>query len=377
MRKPRRRSLDEIFQARIDELAITLRPGGLSSYRCAVRSFVRYLALHYPQIHTLGALRRDPHVLGWMRELVAQGRPLSKGTRRLYMFCLGRLLDDLAWSGQYALPQGLILGTDLPRLDQYLPKPLSPQDDRLLQQQLRAQDDLLSHALLLLRYTGMRVGELLNLPIDALRDLGAEQWALHVPLGKLHTERWVPVDHEIRQLYARMLVLRQERATAASSNLLVPLPHGYGSRYCAVRYALKKAAHQAGCSRRVTPHQLRHSYATEMLRAGASLPAVMNLLGHKAVNMTLRYVQVTQQDLQREYQRARQNMATLHPIPDLPTARTESAALPAIAQSLAAIRHRVEMYRRGLGDDNSRQKIARLANRLLKISIELNQLINT
>jgi hypothetical protein len=98
--------------------------------------------------------------------------------------------------------------------------------------------------------------------------------------------------------------------------------------------------------------------------------------------MTLRYVQVIQQDLQKEYQYARQNMATLHPIPELPTARTESAAtesaaLPAIAQSLAAIRHLVEMYRRGLGDDNSRRTIARLANRLLKISTELDQLINT
>ena len=82
--------------------------------------------------------------------------------------------------GQYTLPQGLILSTDLPRLDQYLPKPLSPQDDRLLQQQLRAQDDLLSQALLLFRYTGMRIGELLNLPTDALRHLGGEQRALHV-----------------------------------------------------------------------------------------------------------------------------------------------------------------------------------------------------
>jgi site-specific recombinase XerD len=154
-----------------------------------------------------------------------------------------------------------------------------------LQQQLRAQDDLLSQALLLLRYTGMRIGELLNLPTDALRHLGGEQRALHVPLAKLHTERWVPVDHEIRQLYARILVLRQERATAASSNLLLPLPHGYGSRL-ARALRLEKGSTSARCSRQSPPHQLRHSYATEMLRAGASLPGVMNLLGHKAINMT-------------------------------------------------------------------------------------------
>jgi len=372
MRKPKHQSLEQIFQAQIEDLAITLRPGSLNGYRYGVRSFLRYLAMRYPQIHTLGALRRDPHILAWIRHLAARDPVLSKATRRLYLLCVRRLLDDFAWNGQYALREGLILDTDLPRPDQYLPKPLSPEDDRLLQQHLRARDDLSSDALLLLRYTGMRIGELLHLPTDCLRHLGGEQWALHVPLGKLHTERWVPVDEEIRQLYARVLLLRQERALATRSHFL--LPHrGDRAAYLTLSRALQKAAQQAGCSRRVTPHQLRHTYATEMLRAGVSLPALMKLLGHKTINMTLRYVQVTQNDLQRAYQRARQNMGTLHAIPELLTARTETAEPPAIVQSLAAICHLLEMYRRGIRDDKSRVKIARLANRLLKISAELDQ----
>ena len=56
-----------------------------------------------------------------------------------------------------------------------------------------------------------------------------------------------------------------------------------------MRSTLANAAQRAGCSGRVVPHRLRHSFATEMLRLGVSLPALMQLLGHKDIRMTLRY----------------------------------------------------------------------------------------
>jgi site-specific recombinase XerD len=378
MSKPRQPALQQILEARIAELALMLRPSSVDGYRTSVRSLLRYLALHYPRMHSPSALRRDPHLLGWVRHLAGQDPPLSKGTRWLYLLCVRRLLEDC--SAQYPGREGLILGTDFPRLDHYLPKPLSPEDDRLLQKHLRARDDLASNALLLLRYSGMRIGELLHLPADCLRHLDGQQWALHVPMGKLHTDRWVPIDDQVRELHARLLLLRQQRATAADPNLLLPQPHGHRTACKALRRVLRNAAQQAGCSRRVTPHQLRHTYATEMLRAGASLPALMHLLGHKTITMTLRYLQVTQSDLQREYHRARQTMGTLHAIPELPAMRARpqaSEGILAVFKSLLAIRHLLEMYRRRLSDEKPRRKIARLENRLLKISAELDQLINT
>lgn len=60
--------------------------------------------------------------------------------------------------------------------------------------------------------------------------------------------------------------------------------------------ALAKAVKRAGRSTHVTPHRLRHS--TEMLQLEVSLPAQVQQLGHTALEMSLRYVQVTQQDLQ-------------------------------------------------------------------------------
>ena len=373
--KHKAQSLQQIFETQIGYLAITLTPESVRHYRTSIRTLLRHLAMHYPRIRALEDLRRDPHILGWIHDLAARERALSKVTRFMYLLRVRRLLDDLAASGQYTVEEGLIVQTDFPRLDQYLPKPLSPEDDHLLQQHLRARDDLFSNALLLLRLTGIRIGELLHLPTECLRHLGEQQWALHVPLGKLHTERWVPADEQICQLHARLLQLRQQRALATRCNLLLPY-RTQGYAYKVLRVALKKAAQKAGCSRHVAPHQLRHTYASEMLRAGASLPAVMHLLGHKNIAMTLRYVLVTQNDLQREYHNARQNIDTLYAVPELPGTRptTElTADLPGILKSLTGMHHLIEMFRRRLSDNKVRRKIARLSNRLVKITAEFRQ----
>ena len=372
----RLRSLEQIFRAQIDILATTLRPGSLHGYRWGVNSFLRFLRSHHPRVRSLSALRRDPHILGWLHYLCEQDPPLSKETRLLYMLCLRRLLNDLANGGQYIIQEGLIRREDFPRLDQRLPKPLSPEDDQRLQQQLRATDDLFSNALLLIRGTGMRIGEFLDLPIDCLRHLGNSEWALHVPLGKLHTERLVPVDEDLRRIHARLVSLRQASAAATQSTLLLPkLSHCAG--YFVLWKALRKAARDAGCAGRVHPHRLRHSYATEMLRAGVSLPALMHLLGHKTLKMTLRYVEVTQNDLQQQYYLARRNMADLHTMPLLPADSAPNGAppgIPAISHSLATIRHLLEMYRRQLTDSPIRRKLERWANRLAKIAAEVNDL---
>jgi len=373
----RRGSLKQIFETQIDLLATTLQPNSLLSYRRAVKSFLRYLRANHPRVSSLAGLRRDPHILGWLHHLCDQDPPSSKGTRLLYLLCFRRLLNDLADGGDYIIQEGLIRCEDFPRLDQYLPKPLSLDDDQRLQNQLRTNDDLFSNALLLLRGTGMRIGELLNLPTDSLRHLGDRDWALHVPLGKLHTDRWVPVDDDVRRVHARLVALRQHSGGAAHSNLLLPLPAKPGTRYIALLRAVRTAARKAGCSVRVKPHQLRHTYATSMLRAGVSLPALMHLLGHKTLDMTLRYVQVTQNDLQQQYHLARQNMPSAHSMPQLPTTHPLNGmvpGIPAITQSLAPIRHLLEMYRRQLPDGQIRRKLERWANRLAKIAAEANAL---
>jgi hypothetical protein len=110
-----------------------------------------------------------------------------------------------------------------------------------------------------------------------------------------------------------------------------------------------------------------------MIRLGVSLPALMQLLGHKDIRMTLRYVQVTQQDLQREFHLARQNAAPPHRLPTLPTlSHTTTADLPGIRQALAATRHLLEMYRRGLPDQKTWRQLQRLDRRLLAVADHLD-----
>ena len=114
-----------------------------------------------------------------------------------------------------------------------------------------------------------------------------------------------------------------------------------------------------------------------MLRLGVSLPALMQLLGHKDIRMTLRYLQITQQDLQREFHVARQSVLQHHLVPKLLLPDCISSVgsdLPGIRRALAATRHLLEMYRRQLGDEHSRHKLQRLDKRLLCVAMELDRL---
>jgi site-specific recombinase XerD len=372
----RRASLEELLEARLQALALTLAPRTMPHYRSVARRFLAYLRTAFPQVRQPSQLRRDPHLLGWLRSLSEQQPPLNNQTRIHRLVLLRRLLEDLAAQDD-SVPHGLIRREDFPPQPHYLPRPLSLEDDQLLQQELRRTNDLAANALLLMRATGVRIGECTRLALDCLRQLGPDEWAIHVPLGKLHTERLVPADPEIRRIAARIFALRAlapPRQLAKSQGLLLPRRRaGRLALYMPLCQALAAAVKRAGCSAHVTCHQLRHSFATEMLRLGVSLPALMQLLGHKDIRMTLRYAQVTQQDLQREFHQARQNAAQPHRLPNLtPPKGTYNADLPGIRQALAATRHLLEMYRRQLDDEKNKRKLQRLDRRLLAVASQLD-----
>jgi len=374
-----RQSLQDIFASHIQSLALSLRPHTVSHYRTVSRCFLSYLHSAFPQVRRLSQLRRDPHLLGWFRWLCERQPPLCNATHCGYLIALRRLFHDLAANGDPIQP-ALILVGDLPPLPRYLPTALSLQDDHLLQQELRRTHDLPAQALLLMRATGIRIGECIDLAVDCLRQLGTDPWALHLPLGKLHTERLLPVDQEVRQVVARILALRADASPdslARSKGLLLPRSAARSAFYTTLSHALANAAQRAGCSGPVTSHQLRHTWASEMLRLGVSLPALMQLLGHKDIRMTLRYLQVTQQDLQREFHLARQNAVQPHLLPQLPVpcgTTSLTADLTGIRQALAATRHLLEMFRRQLGNENTHRKLQRLDKRLLSVASELDRI---
>jgi integrase len=244
-------SLAQILEAHIRTLALTLRPDTVSGYRGAARRFLSYLRMAFPQVRRLSQLRRDPHLLGWFRSLCEQQPPLGNKTRANLLLCLRWLLDDLTVNG-HSLPPDLIRRQDFPPQPRYLPRPLSLQDDPQLQQELRRTDDLSANALLLTRATGIRIGECIDLALHCLRQVGVDQWALHVPLGKLQTERLIPADGDVRRIVARLLALRPlapAARSAQSEGLRLPRCGGHDTLYQPLRLALADAARESAANR--------------------------------------------------------------------------------------------------------------------------------
>jgi len=374
-------SLEPIFADHLRVLATTLRPNTLANYRKVTRCFLAYLHATFPPVRKLSQLRRDPHLLGWFRSLCQHHPPLGNESRLAYLLWFRRLLLDLADNG-HPLQPDLIRRQDFPPRTRYLPRPLSLQDDQHLQQQLHQLDDLESNILLLVRFTGIRIGECIDLPLDCLRQVSPDQWALHVPPGKLHTEREVPVDELTRRILQRILLLRagvRPSWPETPPGFLLPRRHRTHNRWEEIlSRALAGAASRAGCTPKVTPHRLRHTFATTMLRLGVSLAALMQMLGHHDIRMTMRYVEVTQQDLQREFHRACHNTTLRHPVPKLPLSLTTAPPRPnlfSIRDSIAAATHLLQTFRLDLQDSKASSKLHRLAQRLRKINRELEYLI--
>jgi integrase len=218
----------------------------------------------------------------------------------------------------------------------------------------------------------MRIGECADLSSDCLRSTGPNQWAVHVPLGKLKTERMVPVDPFVCEFVHRLRFFRSLDPLSADGRLLAR-PGAKDTLLRHFRDYLHQVCHSLGLSTRIVPHQFRHTYATEMLRAGMSLTAVMKLLGHTSPEMTMQYLEVTLNDLQQAFELARSKPRHLVPQPRVSSVPLREG-LDGVIDSLLAAQHVLEMFRRSLRKDTTRIRLNRLSNRLTKILIEARNL---
>jgi site-specific recombinase XerD len=357
--------LASVFDRAVDSLCTALAPESQRLYRGTVRNFLSYLGTAHPGVNSLEQLRREPHLLGWMSRLRSQTPPLATSSYINRLIVLRPLLTELAWTEQLPQLARLIRREDIPHPPQRLARPLTAEQDQLLQQEFVKRNDLGGNAFLLIRHTGMRIGECADLSFDCLCSTGPNQWAIRVPLGKLQKERMVPVDSLVATVIQRLRFFRfldprppDGRLLARRSTKNALVKH--------LRRYLHQACHSLGLSTRIVPHQLRHTYATEMLRAGISFPVLMKLLGHTSPDMTMLYVEVALNDLQREFQQARSKPRYLVPQPKTPFAHSR-AGLHGVIDSLQAAQHALEMFRRTLPIGAARRCLDRLSNRLTKI----------
>ncbi len=187
-----------------------------------------------------------------------------------------------------------------PRQERRLPKFLEPADiERLLE--APGGKDMLSlrdKAILETLYsTGMRVSELCLLDVD---DLSGSDDCLRVR-GKGKKERLAPLGSYALSAIARYLEVRRRQPQCRADKALFINRHGRRLNQRSVRRKLAKYLTQVGLDPSVSPHTLRHSFATHMLNRGADLRSVQELLGHSSLSTTQIYTHVTMRRMKNVY----------------------------------------------------------------------------
>jgi len=116
-------------------------------------------------------------------------------------------------------------------------------------------NDLGGNVFLLLRHTGMRIGECADLSYDCLRSTAPDQWAIHVPLGKLKTERMVPVDSFVCELVQRLPILPFPGSRSLPNGRLLAVRRQNHARSSSSVITYMKVCHSLGLSTRIVPHK--------------------------------------------------------------------------------------------------------------------------
>lgn len=154
----------------------------------------------------------------------------------------------------------------------------------------------------------MRIGELLDLELDCVHEVPGHGAWVKVPLGKLDTERMISIDDDTLELVDRIVEhrspgrpLRHPRTGRMVEFLLTH--QGRRVSMDVLRDELHRAAADAALGP-ITPHQLRHTYATALVNAGVSLQALMALLGHVSAGMSLRYGRLFDATVKADYEKA-------------------------------------------------------------------------
>lgn len=276
----------------------------LDAYRRDLNDFAAYLR---SQNAAVSNARRE-HVSGYLERLGQAG--LSPASRARRLSALRQLFKHLEAEG--VISDNPASGARAPKLGRPLPKTLSVLEvDRLMEAASQAVAgktgrELASavrfHALLEILYaTGMRVSELVSLPRAVLTG----DTRVLVIKGKGGRERLVPLNSPARRALDRYLALGSDPEDRLSPLLatkwLFPSrgAEGHVTRQ-AFAVELKSCAENAGLDpARVSPHVLRHAFASHLLDRGADLRTVQQLLGHADISTTEIYTHVLEERLKK------------------------------------------------------------------------------
>ena len=204
----------------------------------------------------------------------------APATQRQFIGALKHLISVLP--GCKVEPEALVL----PKKERSLPKVLSYEE---ITRMLASVKNLKHFVILGLLYSsGLRVGELVALKIE---DIDFDRMQIHIRSAKGKKDRYVGLSRYL------LPVLRSYLYKYHPKDYL--LNGLYGGQYTesSIRKVVEKAANEAGIKKRVTPHMLRHSYATHLLERGVDIRHIQELLGHSKPETTMIYTHVTTRQL--------------------------------------------------------------------------------
>ncbi len=302
--------LPDVFRRYLKSLRPRLKTSTFRHHKYIIHSFHQWL-----DAHGIPLMQVDrEQTIGWLNHLVEKGlKPASRNKYAAY------LRIYLRWLHEHNLiktnPEHLVKISDFPKIPEYLPRPLPTIADMELQRRLKQSDCRFQQGLLLMRWTGLRIGELRSLEQNCIRSNYQGNKFLKVPLGKLDNERLVPLDKDTVHLVEKF---QQHAQKGRQKTWLLETKQGKKTRYHQYADAMNKACEGLEIDGKMTTHRLRHSYATSLLCAGMSLTSVMRLLGHRDIKMTLRYTAITQETVRTEYFEALSRIQTKYSTKLLP-----------------------------------------------------------
>jgi integrase len=241
--------------------------------------------------------------------------------------------------------------------------------------------------LLLLRYTGMRIGEMLDLSLNAMEGSGPDTFTLRVPIGKTRSERLIPIEARTVALIQRIVAQRGCRCKGGVppqfAHYLMVSPFGHHMHQQSYSAAIKQLTAHLSTTEHIYCHRLRHAFATEMARAGMPVPALMKLLGHTTPKMTMRYVEVAQADVRQAYDQALTQLSVIRSVQTraLPTLPVPSTALPPqpashqLLKFMDAMITGLESHRRDEPDPRHAQQLNRFIKRMRKAGYDLKDIL--
>ncbi len=290
--------IDQHTQQYLDFLIVEkgLAPNSIESYAGDLARFVEFL--EDQKVERLEQVDTTV-ILAWLIHLSQKG--LSAKSRARHLITIRGLYKFLV--NEKLLAANPVLEVDLPKTGLALPKILSVAEVEAL---LNAANpvtarELRNLAMLEILYgSGLRVSELVSL---SLQDVNLDANLVRV-MGKGSRERVIPLGTKARQ--AVLLFKETGRpellGTIASPYLFVARAGKPMTRQGFWKI-IKKYAAKAGINKNVTPHTLRHSFATHLLEGGADLRSVQSMLGHADVSTTQIYTHITREYLIRMHEK--------------------------------------------------------------------------